>query len=58
MREERGPAITYPQCTDPRLQCPRVIRLEGVLYECQRIKHDQGIHDAGCRHTDGFLVRW
>lgn len=53
MRDQRGPAITYPPCYDPELQCTHTIRLGGAIYRCGRFSHDQGIHDS-----DGFLVRW
>jgi hypothetical protein len=58
MRDERAPAITYPSCYDPDLQCPCTIRLDTQIYRCTRVAHDSGIHDAGCKHSDGFLVRW
>jgi hypothetical protein len=58
MRDERTPAITYPQCYDLRLLCSHTICLDGRTYQCARIVHDSGIHDAGCKHSDGFLVRW
>lgn len=44
---------------DPRsCRCPARITLDGVRYQCTRVVHPMGSHDAGTRHSDGGLVRW
>lgn len=47
-----------PDSMPAKPRCRGYIVLDGMLYRCRRIVHEQGAHDAQAKHTDGGLVRW